>query len=157
MNRRRFHIPVSRTIVVASALVCFAGAIALMPSDVRSQLESRSHEIRAGESDTQAAPPVAVAPAVDAFEPRADEGDAPSSQPFPLASRAATNAEPRDAVRVTAIATGTHPTALVETGNGVLTVSIGDTLRGSRVATISEDGVRLLSGERFPLTPETTP
>lgn len=53
--------------------------------------------------------------------------------------------------RVTAVATGTHASALVEENGATRMVRVGDALAGDRVGAIGTDGVRLERGTLLPL------
>lgn len=53
---------------------------------------------------------------------------------------------------ITAVVTGSSPRALVDDGDRVRVVGIGDTLAGSRVMNISGAGVRLQNGALLTLT-----
>lgn len=55
-------------------------------------------------------------------------------------------------VTVTAVVTGPSPRALIDDGERVRVVAIGDMLGGSRVRSIDRSGVRLQNGTLFALT-----
>jgi hypothetical protein len=55
--------------------------------------------------------------------------------------------------RVTAIATGTYPTAIVESGGTPRIVNVGDPLDGSTIAAIEDDAIQLANGRRLYLEP----
>lgn len=154
---RRFKLPVpgSRVILSTAALCCFACAFALVPADVRSQLDSRQGE-SIPEAPTSLHPAMRpVPPEGDAFAPPSDFDDdvaamAPRRAPRPPP---ATLGVALPDSRVTAIATGARPTAIVESGASVRAVSIGDPLDGSHVTSILDDAVRLENGKRLLLMP----
>ena len=154
--RRTTFAPGKRSFLIASALACFAAAGVLTPSDVRSQLDVRAHN---GEDASPApidAPPAAIAPAGDAFAPRAtlDEEARPAparALPMlpPVAAHVAIRPRLTPRLSVTAVATGADPTAIVEEAGSVRIVTIGDTLDGSTVAAIGDAGVVLADGRRL--------
>jgi hypothetical protein len=156
--RRTTFAPAKRFFLIASALACFAAAGFLTPSDVRSQLDVRAHN---GEDASPApieAPPAAIAPAGDAFAPRATLDEEPRPAPGralpalpPVPARVPIRPRPTSLLSVTAIATGADPTAIVEEGGSVRVVTIGDALDGSAVTAITDAGVVLADGRRLTL------
>lgn len=110
----------------------------------------------------------AVAPRRDPFAGGVDPApppvprSAPAFRPLPPLPRAVPllaptggHAAPGPAARVTAIVTGAHPSAIVETDGGSVLVTPGSRLRDEEVLEIDGDGVRLASGVLLPLrTPE---
>jgi hypothetical protein len=156
----------ARRVLVTSALVCFAAAIVLTPSGARSQLALPQRE--ATEAAAHAEPPlVAIVPAGDAFAPRAnlDEELHPAVLPKPPMPLPQLPRMPQTALqlpvaqpppaRVTAVATGSLPSAIVDDGGTARIVTIGDSLDGSVVSAISEDGIHLLNGRHLSLEPGT--
>jgi hypothetical protein len=151
----------SRALLGFCALCCFALAFALAPSDVRSALVRSAPPGATLQTvprlDANLAP---VAPVDDAFAPRVDvDEDVPSGVAstdvrLGAARPAMKRAGVEPAPRVTAIAIGSHPTAIVETGSVVRTVTVGDELAGSRVSAIGEDAVELADGRRIVLVPD---
>jgi hypothetical protein len=154
----------ARRSLVASALLCFAAAIVLTPGGVRSQLAVRQLEI--AEAPPHVEPPLtAIAPAGDAFAPRAnlDEELHPALPATPrlllpqlprtpqIGLRIPVVQPPR--LRVTAIATGSHPSAIVDDGGTARVFSLGDPLAGSSISAISDDGIRLTNGRHLSLDP----
>jgi hypothetical protein len=152
----------ARRALVVAALLCFAAAIVLTPSDARSQLALPQHET--AEVAPRAEPPLAViAPAGDAFAPRAnlDEELHPALLPKPpmplpqlprvLQAGLRLQAAPLPPTRVTAVATGSLPSAIVDDGGSARVVTVGDRLDGSVVSAISEDGIRLTNGRHLSL------
>jgi hypothetical protein len=166
MTQRTITRACARRFLVAAALSCFAAAIVLTPSGARSQLALRPHD--AAEAGPRVEPSlVAIAPARDAFAPRAnlDEELHPAllpKPPMPLPQLPRTPqttlhlpaAQPPQ-TRVTAIATGSSPSAIVDDGGAARVVTIGDPLAGSIVSTINEDGIRLVNGRHLSLEPGT--
>jgi hypothetical protein len=150
-----------RALLGAGALACFAAAIVLAPSDVRSQLYTGRHDAVADVTASPQLPVSAVAPRGDAFAPRAEiDDDRPAgvSAPSPIAlphlpgsptSQQATVAT----TRVTAIATGALPTAIVESGGSSHLVTVGDVLDGSEIAAIDRGSITLASGRHLQLEP----
>jgi len=150
-----------RALLVAGALACFAAAIVLAPSDVRSQLDTGRHDAVADATASPQLPVIAVAPRDDAFAPRAEvDDDRPAgvTAPPPVAlprlpgSPAAQRATAAT-TRVTAIATGALPTAIVESGGSSHLVTVGDLLDGSEIAAIDRSSITLASGRHLPLEP----
>jgi hypothetical protein len=94
-----------------------------------------------------------IAAVADPFVPRITSEDAPP-RPFPSARASdheALRAQPP--IRVTAIATGAQPSAIVEIGTSVEAVNAGDVLDGAVVTSISADGLELSDGRRVRLVP----
>ncbi len=164
-KRRKTFDRTRRVLLGAAALLCFAGAVVLTPSGVRSQLDVRAHDFPAQPAPVREAPLAAVAPDGDAFAPRAESGEdlppavpprpplaLPRPAPVPLPLLAA-RAVPPVRVRITAIATGANPTAIVDINGAVRIVTIGDTLAGSSIAAIDDDTVELANGRRLSLEP----
>jgi len=156
------RIPSKRTICAAAALLCFAAAIVLTPSSVRSQYAAP--DISAKPALERAVPTLTpIAPERDAFAPRAVVDDAP---PAPIARTAMIPPAPplrpgmlvtraaRPSARVSAIAMGSTPTAIVETADGTRAVTAGDALAGSRITAIVPAAIELANGRRLPLTVE---
>jgi hypothetical protein len=157
-----------RPLLAGAAVLCFAAAVVLTPSDVRSQLDVRQRD-PAIEVSAHVLPSLApVVPAGDAFAPRVEVDDDPHPTlaqntmamvphvPPALAPRPLK--PPPAAARVTAIATGSQPTAIVEDGGTERLVAVGDPLGGSTVAAIREGGVVLRDGRLLSLMPaERTP
>jgi hypothetical protein len=136
----------------------------LTPSDVRSQLNVQGHELLAESAPPLVLPLAAVEPAGDAFSPRAMVDDEPPALPVMPALRlprlpqnmvqmphVALQAAP---LRVTAVATGSDPTAIVESGGVPRVVTIGDSLDGSTITAIDDDGIRLTGKRHLLLQPE---
>ena len=164
----------TRSVLVAGSIACFASAVFLWPggdafadagdafadAGVRSQPDVRPRErslIAAPRPEPSLA---AIAPEGDAFAPRAavDDDPPPLRPPAPVlpplhAVRPLAVLEQRSAAptRVTAIATGMHPTAVVEIGGVPRIVTAGDPLDGSTVAAIGDDAIRLADGRRLRL------
>jgi hypothetical protein len=150
----------NRSALVAGSIACFASAVFLWPAGVRSQLDVRP---RAGSlaAAARAEPSVAaIAPAGDAFAPRVavDDDPAPPRPPapalpplHPVRPPAVPEQRTVAATRVTAIATGTSPTAVIESGGVPRIVTAGDSLDGSTIAAIEDDAIRLADGRRLPL------
>jgi hypothetical protein len=152
MTRTFLRTRSKRALPVTAALLCFTLAFALTPSGVRSQAVAA----RAAVPAPTLAPhlPEPIDPNGDAFAARAtiDDDTVPVAlAAAALAIRPAIAAPPR----VTAIATGDHPVAIVEAGGTAQAVASGDALDGSRVAAINGAGVRLANGTQLPLDPGT--
>jgi hypothetical protein len=155
------RIRLSRAACIAGALVCFASAYVLTPAGARSQLAPQAPALlpTATPIQPQLHP---VAPARDAFAPRAQvDDDPPTAQVQPVQSlqlpvaRIPVTAPLRasDAIRVSALATGEHPIAIVEFAGNTHTLTRGDALGGSTIAAIERDGIVLASGRRLALAP----
>ena len=150
-----------RALLAVAALLCYVAAIVLAPSNVRSQFDPRPHEGLFDPQPPLVAPPAPVAPQRDAFAPRAtvadDAASAAAVLPLPLPTRlpVAIALPPRhlSASRVTAIATGTEPAAVIEIGGEAQLLTIGDPLEGSTITTIDDDAVGLANGRRLSLEP----
>lgn len=158
-NQLRPFIRSKRTLAGGAALICYALAFALAPSGARSQLGAARTETLSPASVAAEAPLRAVDPRGDAFAPRAQiEDDRPPGIRVPLAaalprlpgSALAQRGAPQ-AARITAIATGLQPTAIVEAGGSAHVVTVGDAVDGSPVAMISTTFVQLANGRRLPL------
>jgi hypothetical protein len=154
----------SRAMCIAGALACFASAIVLTPTGVRSQLTGSAPAVRAARPAVEPALRP-VAPTRDAFAPRAPVDDDPpppakvSGVAKPLQPSASERLDPRGALataRVSALATGAHPIAIVEIAGTTRTLSIGDALDGSTIAAIERDAVVLKNGRRLTLAPAET-
>jgi hypothetical protein len=154
-----------RPLFAAAALLCYAAAIILAPTGARSQLDSRTRVADVAETRIEPAPR-AIAPERDAFAPRASvEDDPPPVLPtpppqlprLPVPHVVPAMAPAAVASHVTAIVTGTHPTAIVDSTEGSRLVSIGDALDGSTVVEITDDAVMLANGKRLTLEPAATP
>ena len=154
-----------RMLLGAGALACFAAAIVLTPSDVRSQLDAGRHNA-AAEPAPRAEPAVAaIAPRNDAFAPRAEiEDERPPGPPTALAPAlprlpGSAARQAAAATRVTAIATGILPTAIVLDGGGAAhAFTVGDSLDGSHITAIDPSAITLANGRRLTLeTGGTTP
>jgi hypothetical protein len=160
-HRFQHHIRRSRAACVAGALACFASAYVLTPAGARSELVSQAPALPAAATPIQ--PELRpVAPARDAFAPRAQVDDDPPAAPLrpvqsplvPVARMSAAAPLRRsDAIRVSALATGEHPIAIVEFSGTTHTLTIGDALGGSTIAAIERDAIVLASGRRLPLAP----
>jgi len=146
--------------------LCFAAAIVLTPSGARSQLALPLDG--AADAAPRVEPPlVAVAPAGDAFAPRAnlDEELHPAllpkaPTPLPQLPRMPQSglrlpAAPPPPTRVTAVATGSLPSAIVDEGGTARIVTVGDQLDDSVVSAINEDGIHLTNGRHLSLEPGT--
>lgn len=154
-----------RPLFGAAALLCYAAAIVLMPAGARSQLDSRSRATDVAETRIEAAPRP-IPPERDAFAPQASVDDdqqpvLPSPPPqlprMPLPRVAPKIARAALTSHITAIVIGTHPTAIVESGEGSRLVSLGDALDGSTIVAIDGDAVVLANGNRLTLEPAATP
>lgn len=147
-----------------ASIACFAAALVLMPSGARSQLGVGRRDPAAAAGPRVPAGITPIAPRNDAFAPRAtlddDEPRAAVPSPPPLAPMP--NAHPplarpaqRAPIRVTAVATGDHPTAIIAEGGASRVVTIGDRVDGSTIGAIDDDAVVLADGRRLSLEPET--
>lgn len=141
--------------------MCYAAAIVLGPSNVRSQLNGGTAKEPAPLQAHVDPLPAPVAPEGDAFAPRVPidddphpEPQAPALPPLPRLAAAPTSvARPLPSTHVTAIATGTQPTAVIDSGGTARVVSVGDALDGSTIEQIDEDGIELANGRRLLLEP----
>ena len=163
---------ISRSAVVALSALCVAGAIKLAPGQAQSapgaaaprplpslvQLAAervasvpvRRDPFAEPAAGTQSVvPPAARTLAVEKMEPLPSNlpNDTipalPGSAPDPAASGS----------RVTAIVTGPHPYAMLETGGVHEIKGLGDAVGGVAIAAISIDGVRLRDGRRLAVDP----
>ncbi len=152
-----------RTPLVSAALICYALALVLAPSGVRSQLGASRPEPLVPATVVAETPVHTVAPRDDAFMPRAQiEDDRPASIPVPpapalprLAGDPLLQRRVESATRITAIATGMQPTAILESGGSAHVVSIGDAIEGSPITIITATFVQLANGRRLSLEPAT--
>ncbi len=152
------RIPSRRSLCAAGALLCFAAAFVLTPSDVRSQ-SAALPEATALSARTPPEPPLhPIAPRRDAFEPRVsvDDGLAatalvPSMLPSPPPRFHASPLGADAGLRITAIATGERPTAIADDAGTTRTLSIGDTIAGATVTGIGTDRVTLSDGRSIVL------
>jgi hypothetical protein len=151
-----------RLLCASAGFCCFAAAIVLTPSDVRSQ--------SGAPQPPRMEPPVAapaqlapVAPARDAFAPRiAVPDDAEPPVPVPVArivpampptGTLGAPALAARATRVTAIAIGSHPVALIERDGDARAITIGDRIGSARVTAIDEATVTLNDGTHLGISP----
>jgi hypothetical protein len=139
----------ARRVLAALATVCFSGAVALTPAEVRSRLD----RTRADAPPPAAAPPplAVVVPDGDPFVPRA-----PDDTATPAAAAAAAAALPLaprapDGPIVRAIVTGDRPSALVDDGTATRLVGPGDRVAGATVTGIDANGIALDDGRRIAL------
>jgi hypothetical protein len=143
-------------LIASAAVVCFIGAFALTPSEVRSGIAPRDPIASA-----VAVPATSAAraddPAGDPFAPRAAD---PAAAVTPTVARpplALARVGPMPAlgpssnVHVSAIAVGAHPGALIVEGDTTHLVMVGDGLDGTTIAAIDDDGVTLGDGRRLTL------
>ena len=163
------HLPTfgrcKRSALGAAALACYAAAIVLSPSGVRSQLTVGRREGPAAPAPRVETPLAAVVPHGDAFAPRAAADDdrppalaAPPAFALPrLSGTSLPERNPTAATRVTAIATGTLPSAVVESGGTAHVKTVGDALDGSRITAIDATSVTLANGRRFSLEQAAAP
>lgn len=164
----------SRSAIVGMSLVCVIGAVALAPARARSSDSPRPASAApfgvsdapvpaadipivrdpfTGEPSSRstvatAALPPASAPAL----PRGDVGPLPSNlanPAIPTVPADATPASTATATRVTAIVTGAHPYAMVETAGNHEIKGIGDRIAGTPIAAIAIDGITLVGGQRL--------
>jgi hypothetical protein len=134
--------------LAALATVCFSGAVALTPAEVRSRLD----RTRADAPPPAApSPPLAVVvPDGDPFVPRApDDSATPAAAPVALALPLAPRAPDGPIVR--AIVTGDRPSALVDDGTATRLVGPGDRVAGATVTGIDANGIALDDGRRIAL------
>ncbi len=166
--------PVSRTAIVGLSALCVAGMLALAPVGARgfgaSPVPGRAAALAPplanvvaipNRRDPFAEPQASAAPAAPPIAApllRAsphDEGDAleplPGNVPdavIPQVPGSAPDVQ-RGTSRVTALVTGPHPYALIETAGGHIIAGIGDRVDGSVITAIDLDGVRLQNGARL--------
>jgi hypothetical protein len=147
-----------------ASIACFVAALALMPSGARSQLGAGRRDPAAAATPPAQAAIAPIATRNDAFAPRATVDDdepravvpsPPPLVPTPNVRPALVKPAQRAPVRVTALATGVHPTAIIGEGAASRIVTIGDRLDGSTIAAIGDDAVVLADGRRLSLEPET--
>lgn len=158
MRRLLAHVRSERSLAAAAALACYCAAIVLAPSGVRSQFDAGRRTVVASPSARPLTPIAAVVPRGDAFAPRAVvEEDRPATivpaAPPGLAgiARPRPDAAARD--RVSAIAIGSRPTAVVVSAGGAQIVTIGDPLGGSTITAIDASSITLRNGTRLSLEP----
>ncbi|HEY5348602.1 MAG TPA: hypothetical protein VIJ64_02685, partial [Candidatus Lustribacter sp.] len=130
------------------------------PTGARSQLGVRRPAAFAEVAPRPPTPPAAVIPAGDAFAPRAGADEDvrlaiadPSGGTPPRLPGTRSLAVETPASRVTAIATGSQPTAIVESAGTARIVTVGDPLDGSAIASIDNGAIRLTDGRRLSLEP----
>jgi hypothetical protein len=154
---RRLRRERSRALLIGGALCCFAGAFALTPTDVRSQLAPPPPAVLSRASPQPVAAATAIVAASDPFAPRAaldDERPSPIPlPPVPLALRPLPghDASTVTSDRVTAIVMGPQPTAVVEHGIRTDVVGVGDRVGSATVSAIASDAVILSDGRRLAL------
>jgi hypothetical protein len=154
------HIRFERIACGGGALICYAAAFVLMPSGVRSQLAAPLPAATVAPLIRQTTI-VPIAPARDAFAPRAafdDDAAAQSARILPTSPPVvARMVEPHrpnlGGARVTAIATGEAPSAIVEIDGVPRAVSVGDRLPDGRISAIGDAAIELDNGARLPLAP----
>lgn len=156
------------TLLGAGALTCYVAAIVLAPAHVRSQLDGRLAKETVQPPARVEPLPAAVSPDGDAFAPRATIDDDPSPAPPPSAPQplprllTAPNVLarplplPLPSTHVTAIATGTQPTAIVDSGGTTRVVGVGDALDGSTIERIDQKGIALADGRQLLLEPASS-
>lgn len=159
LHRNMLPMPFERAVCGAGALACFAIAIVLTPGNVRSQPAPAQQALHtAAPAASPALTP--IAPARDAFAPRANVEDDAVATPRPIPIPPAlqphvVRPSGRDAIPapiLTAIAMGSVPTALVELGGTARAVVVGDALADSHVVSISANAVELADGRRLVLS-----
>jgi hypothetical protein len=163
-----------KRIAAACAVACFAGAVALTPSEVRSRIEPRLDGALAP-AVAPVTPIAVVVPQGDPFAPRASEDVtgppvAANAERQDLAALDHLGPLPPNAgaigsmalvapvpVRLTAVVVGAHRGALVDDGSGPRVVTAGDRIAGTTVASIDARGVTLGDGRRLTLPATTRP
>lgn len=161
-SRLRTLVLYRRVLCGAGALLCYTAAVVLAPGNAHSQAARRVQEFVPVQTTAEPLP-APVAPANDAFAPRAAlDDDAPpvsakaALPPLPrLLAAPRPGIRPLDPARVTAIATGAQPTAVISSGAQTRVVGVGDTLDGATIERIDETGVELSGGRRLFLDPAT--
>jgi len=140
----------ARRVLAALAMLCFSGAVALTPAEVRSHLEPEPHADAL--PPAAALPPLAfVVPDGDPFVPRAAD-DSATPAPAPPAARALPLAPLRAAAPIVrAVVTGDHPSALIDDGTATRLVAPGDRVAGASVTAIDATGISLDDGRRIAL------
>lgn len=76
---------------------------------------------------------------------------------LPPNAGAALGPPPRDDVRVTALVTGAHASAIVEERGKIRVVTLGDDLAGERVTAIDAAGVHVTDGTTYHIAPASQP
>jgi hypothetical protein len=165
--------PFSRGAIVALSALCVVGILALAPVGVRSSIEDvhvqppplavtaadRTGPVVAIQRDPFTEPIASVAPA-SAEVARASGGQGAlgplpsnlSSDTIPAVPGTSPNSSDA-APRVSAIVTGAHPYAMLETGGMHLIKGVGDRIDGFAIISIEFDGVRLQNGQRLTVDP----
>ena len=158
--------PRSRAALGVASLASFAAAFALAPLGPRGAADARVRTVALTASRSPAARTVAVVPVRDPFSGGASPKPSPTSVtalapipavPGPLpanvgAAEASAAIAPAS-VRVTAIATGAHPSALVSDGATVRLIGLGDRIAGATVAAIDAGGLHLSDRTTLALDP----
>jgi hypothetical protein len=143
-------------LIATAAVACFIGAFALTPSEVRSRITPPRPVASAGAAPPPSAAPAAI-PEGDPFAPRAADATVvvtPPVAPPPLALTRVGPVVPfvpPSNARVSAIAVGAHPGALIVEGDTTQLVTVGDRFDGTTVAAIDDGGVTLGDGRRLTL------
>lgn len=169
MKYRRFVLdPPNRDALAAMAIACFVAAFTLTPTAAGSRLSGSTLSVSAPNRHRGPVVPAGIIPSRDAFAPRVNEDDAadvvaretvPAALPPPsvLPANRAAGAFPfatgtiavSQQPRVTALALGPHPSAVLEQADGRHIVNLGDRAAGSTVQTIDVSGVILADGRRI--------
>jgi hypothetical protein len=153
----------SRAALVGAALLAFAAAVTRDPIAARSAPPTL---VRAPHVPLPSPPPfVAVLPHRDPFDGEPQPIGTPHGTPAAMPAIPATIGllPPNAAVaggtpapRVTAIVSGAHPYALVETTGRTRVVTIGERVAGASIVAIGIDGVRLSDGKTLTIGTAST-
>jgi hypothetical protein len=163
--------PRKRGALATAGLTAFALAYATTPLVASDDTTTLPAETALPFAATPTVAPLAVvSPRRDPFAgmPEAQPSAAPTTPPttiptlpplpaLPPNIGAGFGPPPTDAVRVTALITGAHPSAIVEDRHGTRVVAVGDLVAGDRVIAIDAAGVRLARGTVYSLSPAGPP
>jgi hypothetical protein len=159
---------VSRRVLIAAALCCFAAAVALTPGEVRSRAASTPVPPPVAPSSREAIAEDVPLPNVDPFVPQAEDEREPQHVPplstptapwhlGPLPANAGAALSPlplvsAQVVRLQAVAVGARPSAVIEDGDGPRLVELGDRIGSATITSIDENGISLSDRGRLTLS-----
>jgi hypothetical protein len=172
--------PFSRGMLAAVAALCVTATLALAPIRARSSVEALvvpALPVALANGDTVAVLDVrrdpfdqpvtggSIAPTAYPRTVRSTPGDDTAVEPLPAtvanlvvpAMPASATDQAGTGTRVTAVVTGAHPYALIDIGGVHSIEGLGDRVGTHTISAIDIDGVRLNSGERLRVDPETAP
>lgn len=130
--------------LMCTALCACAGSVLLFPAVCRSAFSlPASFALHAGQGRDLELP--VLRPAFHIAQVR---------DPFVAPQRSQQSGAMKGALVVRAVVIGTDPHALIEVSGTLLVVKTGDAVMGTRVAEITQGGLRLATGQIIPLQKE---